>query len=341
MKALTPALIGTLNLKNRIFRSATNENFGSTDGLITERLIDIVGELAENEVGCIITAHYAVSNTGRANINQPLLQNPDNASQLEVMAKAAHAHDAKLIAQLSHAGPKAPPDVNGIMAAGPSATDECRELSSSEIADIVSDFAKAAKFVMNAGFDGVQVHCAHGYLYSSFIDPATNKRSDEYGGSVSKRCQIAIETIQQIKKSCGADFPVFVKINANSIEKIDYTEALIETAKLLEDAGADCIEVSGFGFNVLPPAASLYFLPQAISIREAVSVPVALVGGIHTAHAIEEVAGSVDFVSMSRPFICEPDFIPKLKSGAKTSKCIRCNKCYTLPMKTGKRCVFI
>lgn len=315
MNAWESSRIGSLQLKNRFWRSASNERFGAEDGLITQRLIDIIEELAQNEVGCIITSHYAVAAGGRADERQPLVLQPGNGPLLEKMAAAAHRHGTPIIAQLSHAGPKTPDAFQPEALRGLEAGAWCAALREEDIDEIQKCFADAAAAVQQAGFDGVQVHCAHGYLYSTFFDPATNPRTDAHGGSVAGRTQAARDTVAAVKARCGGDFPVFAKLNGNSTGSGDYRDDLLETARLLVEAGVDCLEVSGFAFYEKDPRESLYFLEPARAVKEAVSVPVALVGGIYTREAVETVLQHLDYVSLSRPLICEPDLIPKLRAG--------------------------
>jgi 2,4-dienoyl-CoA reductase-like NADH-dependent reductase (Old Yellow Enzyme family) len=232
-----------------------------------------------------------------------------------------------------------------------------REMTEQEILEVIEAFTKAAIRAKKAGFDGVQLHCAHGFLLSNFISPYTNRRTDRWGGSVENRARIVTEIVRCIKEQTEADFPVLVKMNATDgfqpgTHKADMgieISQVVETAKLLEKAGVCAVEVSG-GISeaggvtirtaINSPAKEAYFKEYSKAIKKAVNIPVILVGGVRSLSVMEYLLenGFADMVSMSRSFICEPDLVLKLKSGeAKKAKCVSCNLCFDLE---GIKCNF-
>ena len=230
-------------------------------------------------------------------------------------------------------------------------------MTDAEILAVIEAFTKAAVRAKKAGFDGVQLHCAHGFLLSNFISPYTNRRTDRWGGSVENRARIVMEIVRRIKEEIGNDFPVLVKLNATdgfrpgSLKAelgLDISQS-VEIAKLLEQAGVCAIEVSGgigeaggvtIRTAINSPAKEAYFKEYSKAIKSAVNIPVILVGGIRSLSIIDYLLenGFADLISMSRVFISEPDIVLKFKSGeAKKARCVSCNLCFD---PEGVRCNF-
>jgi len=224
-----------------------------------------------------------------------------------------------------------------------------RELSSKEIFQMIDWFIQAAARAREAGFDGLQIHAAHGYLLSSFISPHTNRRDDLWGGSWERRSKILIKIVRGIKENCGSNFPVMVKMNTTDFlpDGITLDEAK-KIALSLEKAGIEAIEISG-GMNeagrgsvwpgLRPEEEEGYFVPYASAIKQNLKIPVSGLGGIRSVSVAEKFlsSGQVDLISMSRPFINEPHLLLRFKSGKWIkSPCISCNKCFN---PRGIRCV--
>lgn len=234
-----------------------------------------------------------------------------------------------------------------------------RELTQDEIGKIIEAFAESARRTQEAGFDGVQLHAAHGYLLSSFLSPRTNQRKDQYGGSTENRIRIVKEIYQQARKKVGEHFPILIKFNTTDFLPggFDLNEA-VQVGKILGEVGFAAIEASGgmwesctrpkeeLGWPPVLLAESrtgiktndqeAYFLPGAKAVKEKTSAAVILVGGLRSFSKIEEVlsAKAADFVSMSRPLIRQPDLPILWRSGEGPDKaeCISCNAC--LPIST-------
>jgi len=246
------------------------------------------------------------------------------------------------VPQINHAGAKSnaaecPVSPSTIKLAGGKIT---KALSIDEITQIKEDFISAAYRVKQAEFDGVQVHAAHGYLLSEFISPITNKRNDQYGGTISNRFRIVREIIEGIAIKCGKNFPVFIKINSNSENDEAYENELLYMLGEFKKLGVTAVELSGYDWRLRSIKEHHYYIERTSKMRETVGIPIILVGGIRNLSDMEVVLDSgIDMVSLSRPLISEPDLITKLKNGQDSAKCISCNKCFGLPQKDGRRCI--
>jgi 2,4-dienoyl-CoA reductase-like NADH-dependent reductase (Old Yellow Enzyme family) len=350
-RAFQSSRIGNIPLKNRFFRSATHDYFANPDGSISDRQIDIIEDLAKHRVGAIITAITAIRADGISIENQNRLDDDRYIESLRKLCDVAHKHGSKVFVQLAHGGAKSLLEADS-MIYSPSKVQlnedvSTTEMSQKDIARIVDDFIRAAHRSKLAKADGVQLHAAHGYLLSQFISSVSNARTDEYGGSAINRFRIVKEIIERIVAE--VDFPVILKLNSNLIrgnhfieeENETYLADLIEMIKDAKSAGCLAVELSGTGFQQLSQITHPYFIHQAIEVKKHVDIPVILVGGIRNTKHIQQVMdANIDFVSMSRPLICEPDLVDKFKVGQFKARCILCNQCFVLPTTKDLRCVF-
>ena len=216
-----------------------------------------------------------------------------------------------------------------------------RELSADEIRVLIADFVSAGARAKRAGFDGVQLHAAHGYLLSSFLSPHTNRRADEWGGPVENRARVLVEVLRGVKSACGRDFPVIVKLNSTDfLEGGLVIEDAVRVARMIEAEGIDGIEVSGgmaeagrgsVWAGLRDEDEEGYFAANASAVKAAVHVPVFALGGIRTLAVAERIVreGGADLVSLSRPLIREPFLVKHFRAGlAAKSECSSCNKCF-------------
>ena len=208
---------------------------------------------------------------------------------------------------------------------------------------IRNDFVDAAKAAQEMGFDGIQLHCAHGYLLSQFLDPNTNHRTDEFGGSAENRFRFAGECLSAIRQAVGKDYPILVKVNTNCAGEADeaYAQDILYFCRQFEALGADAIELSGYNWLGLgKKKIPTFYLDRAVQIRQAVSIPLILVGGVRGPETAQQILDAgIDFVSASRPFICQPDFVRHLEQG-EDSPCVGCTKCLgNIWSKEGRRCI--
>lgn len=319
--------------KNRFIRSATNSHLDNIDGTISDAEIEMYDALGRGEVGTIITGHMSVSPSleYRADIAQPSIGNDEFIPGIRRVADKIHEYGSVAIAQISMAGPKGltPFDFN--------------ELSTEEIEKIGIWFIDAALRVKQAGFDGVQVHIAHWYLLQAVVNKDQNHRSDKYGGSEENLIRLPKEIIEGIRKACGENFLIYVKMNAhNTADAIDDYPLLAYYVKTLTESGVDLIEISGSDFTRQPRNAECYYLDAASYLRERFpKLSLSLVGGIYNEDAIDRVLTITDFVSLSRTLLTQPDFIVKLRDGELLkSRCIHCNKCFEIFSTKYERCVF-
>jgi 2,4-dienoyl-CoA reductase-like NADH-dependent reductase (Old Yellow Enzyme family) len=346
-KMFEPSEINGLKLENRFVRSATWEGMAADDGACSQKLINLLTELARGGVGLIISSHAYVQKVGQSRAGQLGIYSDAMIPGLQKMTAAVHNHRGKIVCQLNHAGffgnaklsgqtPMAPSNVEGI------AEGARNELTKEDIRDIVAAFAAAAKRAQTAGFDGVQIHCAHGYLLSQFVSPMFNHRKDEYGGSIEKRARMPLEVLQAIRTVVGNDFPVLIKLNSKEFTDNGLMpEDFVQVGKMLADAGIDAIEVSG-GLPINPKTMpsqlginkkekEAYFQEEARALRKETDVTLILVGGNRSLHVAERLVneGVADYISMSRPLIREPHLINRWKAGDFTkSACVSDNMCF-------------
>lgn len=353
--------INGLRLENRLVRSATWEGMADDGGSITPRLIRIYEELAEGGVGLIISSYMYVCPEGKQNIGQIAIHDDRFVPGLRRIAEAVHARGGRIVGQIVHCGGQADPRVSGLPTVAPSDVESPgyrtvpEALNRDQIQEITEAFVLAAARLKEAGFDGVQLHGAHGYLLSQFLSPLRNRRSDHYGGSLGNRARFALEVYSAIRKAVGSGFPVMIKSNSSDfLEGSTTEEDSTYLAKLLAEAGIDSIEVSGGtpGSGPLGAArpditsleAEAYFYPQAQTLHRVVpKVPLMLVGGIRSLEKVEEVLaqGTVDYFSMSRPLIREPALPKRWKEGdTRRAECKSCLGCFRPARKgEGIRCV--
>jgi len=341
----SPLKIGTLAIPNRFVRSATHEYMAEEDGTVTPRLADLYRELAEGEVGLLISGHFNVLSDGKSSPRQAGIFDDRFIEGLKTLSGAVHAFPARIFAQLAHAGRQTKTQLIGGTPIAPSAVFEPsvklmpREATAADIARIIDAFVQAARRARQAGFDGAQLHAAHGYLLSAFLSPYTNRRTDEWGGSTERRARIVVEIIRAIKDH-NPLFPLIIKLNSDDfLEGGLRPDESIEIARLLETAGLDGIEVSGGtaeagkGSIWSGPRAEDdegYFVPAAERIKAAIRIPVFGLGGNRTFAVLERFVrdGRVDFISLSRPLIREPHLVKHFRLGEiDRSSCISCNKC--------------
>jgi 2,4-dienoyl-CoA reductase-like NADH-dependent reductase (Old Yellow Enzyme family) len=343
----SPLRVGSLTLPNRFVRSATHDFLADEDGSVTERTVDLYRTLAEGEVGLIITGHAYVAPEGRASARQIGVDSDSKVAGLGRLAAAVHAFPSRTMLQIAHAGRQTKEKVCACVPLAPSAVFEPvlkvmpREMTGADIRKMIDDFVEAGGRAKEAGFDGVQLHGAHGYLLSGFFSPYTNRRRDSYGGSTENRARAAVEILRGIKDRCGRGFPVIIKLNSEDYLPggLDVQES-IALARILEREGIDAIEVSGgtseagrgsMWPGVRPEEDEGYFVPAAARIKAAVKVPVFGLGGFRTFRVMERAvaSGRVDAISLSRPFIREPHLVRKFRTGdVLRSECISCNKCF-------------
>lgn len=383
MKTFEPLYMKGITFKNRIIRSGTYEGSCDQEGFPLEGYYSLYENLAKNEVGGIITGFAYVSKGGRA--MQPAqsgIDAPDKIPGFKKLTHLIHRYGCPVFIQIAHAGRQTVPGITGSAVRGVS---EKRSvyfrskpvpLSTDEVYDVINQFASSAEMAMEAGFDGVQIHAAHGYLIHQFLLAGINNRKDEFGlehsGGIGSLFLEKI--IESVRNRCGDDFPVIVKVSGGiNNEKrfgINHFTSLIQ---VLDKLNVHAIEISygtmDYAFNIfrgdlpsrlilkknpffmaknLPRRVlnrgliDLWFKPRLLPFspsynllfaklaKTITTIPVISVGGFRSVEEIEDAiaSGGADMVSLSRPFVTEPDFVVKVKYNSDhLSACINCNKC--------------
>ena len=324
-----PGRIGPMELRNRTIRSATNEHLSEPDGQLTSVWVETLSELAQQEVGLVITGHLCVDRTQRADEGQPVLDGQTDRVLLKQAAEGVHQAGGRIAAQLSASGKKAMERVNGRPAKAP------EDFSLSELDQLVEQFRLGVQLCREAGFDAVQIHTAHGYLLSNFLNPEENRRTDEYGGSLENRFRLPARILQAAREAAGPEMALLVKADSNGSGDLHH---LLE---LYQQAGVDCIEVSGIDFAARSGEKRPFYADALLSARAGIQVPLSLVGGIFDLETAEQILEQgISFVSFSRALICQPDFIARMKRGEQTSSsCLACNQCYQIYRRRPVRCI--
>ena len=346
-KLFERSVINGMELGNRFVRSATWEGMAADDGACTPKLMKIITDLAAGRVGLIISSHAYIREDGQAGPWQIGVYKDEFIDDFREMTRAVKEHGSRIVLQISHAGFFANPKLIGQTPLAISAVEgfskSPREvMTEEEIGNIVGAFGQAARRAKEAGFDGVQIHAAHGYLLSQSLSPAFNKREDSYGGTLENRARFLMEVLREIRSVVGADFPVMIKINSEDcLENGLVLEDSIQLGAMLEEGGIDAIELSGGTFlsGELSPSRSgitseereAYFREAAKAYKAKINIPLILVGGNRSVEMAEQLLtdGYADYISMCRPFIREPGLIKRWASGdLKRAACLSDNQCF-------------
>jgi len=256
--------------------------------------------------------------------------------------------------QLAHAGLAANVELTGKTPIGPSPLEganasPAQEMTDLDIARVVSAFAAGAMRAQTAGFDGVQIHGAHGYLLSEFLTPFFNRRQDQYGGSIQNRARIVLEVLHAIRGAVGGDYPVLIKMNCRDFHDNGLSlEDSVRAGIMLAEEGIDAIEISGGNsksgklgtvrVGIKSEEKEAYFQKEARAYRDSIAVPLILVGGNRSFQMAERMLTEnvADYISMSRPLIREPDLVNRWRSGDfRRSACVSDNMCHQAAAKGG------
>jgi len=334
--------INKLELSNRFVRSATMDTL-SDQGKVTDDLLALYRELAEGEIGLIISGGIYVRKDGQIVPGELAADTDETIPSLRRLTDTVHEFGGKIAAQLLHAGWAAHPGLTGFQPVAPSSTVhpftkvESRELSGDEIYELIESFVKAAQRAIEAGFDAVQLHSAHGRLPCTFLSPAANRREDEWGGSPDNRARFLRQICQGIRNIAGPDYPILVKLGLKDYHPAGKSLAEgIAAARALESDGVDNIEVSeGFEaelhYHIRQDEMSPYYIEECRKTRQALNIPLIQVGGMRELKDMQAVLdeGIADAISMCRPFIMDPHIVRKFREGLTNgSDCTSCNDCF-------------
>lgn len=342
-----PGKIGSVRIKNRVAMAPMGTNYSTTDGLSTERDKQYYAERAKGGVGMIMTEAMVVTAQARPHHNSLCCYHDRFIPGLASLVDAIKEHDCAVFGQLNHRGALLRRSVLNMEPVGPSpwhnpnTGDAVRPLTIPEIREIQTLFVAAAKRLWIAGYDGVEVHAANGYLFQQFFTPRLNHRTDQYGGSIANRMRLLLETIDQLKDAIPK-LSLIVRLSVSEFVEGGYTtEEAVYLAKMLEQHGVDAIDLSG-GSNespqlskycIQPPSFARSFLvDMAKPFKQALKIPVMAAGRIVDPADAERMLqeGSADFVSVGRALYADPHWCLKAFGQLKVPirACIACNVCF-------------
>lgn len=363
-KAFDSAMLGPVYVRNRLIRAGTGESMGDGNGGIGDAYLSLHRDLARGGVGLSFTGHIYVDPRGRYGDLQAGLDRDELIPDLGRVTDAVHRAGGRIFAQLGHAGSQsmsfdtdalAPSAVENVMTGR-----QVRSATTDEIESTIAAFAHAARRAMEAGFDGVHLHGANGYLLSQFRSPLTNTRSDAWGGDQTGRDRFALEVIRAIRREVPADRGFTMKVGAADLVDrpggldldtgiggiIRFVDAGLDAVEISSNLMSDYVSASIRGYIAVDrrralrdllfhrlhrkPEDEAYFLPFADELRSRSDAQIILVGGVRRRQTIVDLvaSGRTDFVSMARPFIREPDLALRLvDQGQELPACVSCNIC--------------
>ena len=319
--------------KNRFFKSAMEEQLAKHNQP-TEQLVRLYDTWAKGGAGVLVTGNVMVADNGKGSIDDVVLTDGRSMDTLKAWAKAGTQNDTLLIMQINHAGKQSPKVINPVPVA-PSAValkgmdgfiNPPRALADNEIETIIQQFIQTAKIAEQAGFSGVQIHGAHGYLVSQFLSPHHNQRTDKWGGSLENRMRFLVEIYQGIRAVVRPEFLVGLKLNSADFQKGGFDETdSIQVVQKMSELGIDFIEISGGNYEspeMLTAKASTqkreaFFIDYAEKARKVSQVPLIITGGFRSEQAMNDAlnSGHLDFIGIARPLALMPDLPSQIKNG--------------------------
>jgi 2,4-dienoyl-CoA reductase-like NADH-dependent reductase (Old Yellow Enzyme family) len=317
---LQPLTTGKLQLKNRLVMPPMATCKAELDGHVSDALLDYYDEKSRGgAIGLVITEHTYITMQGKNRAGQPSVADDSVIDGLRRLADVIHRNGSKSAVQINHVGGAAQHSVTGLDVVSPSAVASPtspgdpthRTLTSDEIAAIPGLFATAAQRVKAAGFDGVEIHSAHGYLLNQFFSPLTNHRTDAYGGDVHGRTRLHLEVIAAVRAAVGDEFPILLRLGAaDYMEGGSRIEDSVIAAPEFEKAGVDVLDITGglSGFMRPDHTEPGYFSELSQAIKDAVSIPVILTGGVTESEQAEALlaAGKADLIGVGRAILKDP-----------------------------------
>lgn len=324
-------------IKNRFFKSAMSEGMGTRDFQPKKNIATLYKRWAEGGTGLIITGNIMVDPKGTAEPGNIVFDKNSNMEILKNWAKQGQQHGAKVMVQLNHPGKQAPKTVSKQTVA-PSAVplgnglnklfSTPRALTTSEVEELVQKFVTSAKVAKEAGFSGVQIHAAHGYLISQFLSPHDNRRTDKYGGSLENRMRFLKEIYLGMREELGKDFNIGIKINSTDFKEDGLTEEdSLKTIIELANLGLDFVEISGGTYErpAMMGATSkstnqVFFAEYSKKLKQKIEIPVVVTGGIRSINAMNTLLNdnTTDFIGIARPLTIDPNIPNKIKQGTYT-----------------------
>ncbi len=320
---LDPLEVKGLTLKNRIVMPPMQTGLATTEGTVTDDLIEHYVRRSK-ALGLLIVEHSYVSSDGRLSERQLGIYDDDLILGLEKLSHSVHATGTPVVIQINHAGRSASMEITGMKPVAPSPSENARKLRGEEIEALAEAFAMAAERAMRAGFDGVEVHGAHGFLLNQFFSPITNRRRDKYGGSLENRMRFPLEVVERVKEKVGGRLLLY-RLGSDDLDPSGtQIEDSQKFAVKLEEARVDILDVSGGLCGSRPEQLQNrqgYFVPQAQKIKKVINIPVIGVGGITKPEYANKLIqkGRVELVAVGRGLLNDPDWAIKAIKTLKTS----------------------
>lgn len=322
-------------VKNRFFKSAMSEILGTVDHQVSDGLIRLYRRWAEGGCGLLVTGNVMIDRNALGEPRNVVFDAKTDWGKVKQWAEASTVHGTDCWVQLNHPGKQSPKAINPDPVS-PSAVplgkgldkffNPPRELTETEIQDIIRRFAFAAGKAKEAGFTGVQIHGAHGYLVSQFLSPHHNRRQDQWGGSIENRMRFVKEVYLAMREAVGAEFPIGIKLNSADFQRGGFTEEeSTQVIMELDQLGMDLFEVSGGNYEA--PAMTgvkqstkdreAYFIEFAAKMKTLIKAPIVVTGGFRSSEGMEAAiaSGDVDMVGIARPLTLDPDLPHKVISG--------------------------
>lgn len=319
-------------IKNRFVKAAMNEAMGTRDLQPKKEISRLYEQWANGGAGLIITGNVMVDKNNLAEPGNVVFDDNSNMDILKQWAKSGQKNGAKVMVQINHPGKQAPktvakkpvaPSLVKIEGSIGNMFNEPRELSNSEVKDLVKKFAKAAKISKDAGFDGVEIHAAHGYLINQFLSPFDNRRTDEYGGDIDNRMRFLKEIYLAMREQVGGEFPIGLKINSTDFKEGGFSEEdSIYVVQKMDELGIDFIEVSGGNYespkmnsDTSKNKDTVFFADYGKKIKELIKAPVVVTGGIRSTESMVNIIDEkiADFIGLARPLAIDPHIPNKIK----------------------------
>jgi 2,4-dienoyl-CoA reductase-like NADH-dependent reductase (Old Yellow Enzyme family) len=324
------SLSNKLTLDNRLAKSAMSERLATRDGRVSAELVRLYERWARSGAGLLVTGNVMVDARALGESGNVVVEDERDLEGLRAWAQAARSGGARVLMQINHPGRQAPrtltrhlvaPSAVGLKGAGPLFA-KPRALEPLEIEQIIGRFAQTARIAEKAGFDGVQIHGAHGYLVSQFLSPRSNRRDDAWGGDAPRRRRFLLEIVRAVRAAVSDDFVVALKLNSADFQKGGFDEAeSMALLEVLDGEGLDLVEISGGTYEsakmfeeTVPRRESserreAFFLDYVEKARARIRCPLMLTGGFRTRAGMEEAlsGGAIEIVGLARPMAVDPD----------------------------------
>ncbi|WP_338214277.1 NADH:flavin oxidoreductase/NADH oxidase family protein [Companilactobacillus muriivasis] len=317
-------------IKNRFMKAATSETMGDKHYRPTSELIKLYHTWAQGGTGLIITGNVMVDSTARGEFGNVVIEDTKDLALLKQWAQAGTENGAKIFMQLNHPGKQSPKTISkqpvspsAVPMAGSNsyAFNTPRALTRIEIKTIIQKFVNAAVVAKEAGFSGVEIHAAHGYLLSQFLSPHDNRRVDEYGGNLENRMRVLVEIYQGMREKLGTDFPIALKINSSDLRKGGFSqEDSIKVIQKMDQLGIDLVEISGGNYEkptVQGIGKGAFFIDYAAKVKQTITAPIAVTGGFSSANGMSKAIENdeADLIGLARPIVLIPDLPNQFETG--------------------------